>query len=249
MRMTLLELVNAVLTSTDSDAVNSINDTVEAGQVVDIIHDVFLGMQSNRNWATNKKLIQLDNVLDVDRPNYIKVPENVKEMEFFKYDVSTTESPALRYQTIKFVEPDKFLMMISGRNPNLESVKTVTDFGGSKLLIINNRPPSYWTTFDDVYIVTDSYDSAVDDTLKGDKTQVLAYMAAKWVALDEAIPDIPVNAFSALLEEAKSTAHIVLKQTLNQKAETNSLKQQRWLSRHSWKLNGGPKTPNYGRRG
>jgi hypothetical protein len=108
--------------------------------------------------------------------------------------------------------------------------------------------PSFWTSFDDDYIVCDSYDAQVDDTLQSSKTQVLAYMEPLWVHNDTAVPDLPSEAFPALLEEAKSTAFLVLKQMANQKAEAKAQRQQRWLSRKAWRTHGGVRYENYGRR-
>jgi hypothetical protein len=71
----------------------------------------------------------------------------------------------------------------------------------------------------------------------------------KWVHMDDAIPDLPEEAFAALEEEAKSTAFVAIKQMANQKAEQKAARQNRWLSRKAWRAHGGIQYENYGRKG
>jgi hypothetical protein len=58
---------------------------------------------------------------------------------------------------------------------------------------------------------------------------------------------LPEFAFTALIEEAKSRASFRLKQVVDQKAEQESARQNRWISRKSRRLNGGIQYPSYGR--
>lgn len=248
MKLTLLQLVQRVLNEIDSDEVNGIDDTVESSQVALSIQTCYFEMIGNRNWPHLRKLIRLDNVGDTSRPNYLKAPETLKEMEFFNYEKYKNGSARLEQQEVKFKHPDAFLRLISGRDPDNTNMETVLDFNGTKLIISNDKAPSYYTTFDDTYIVTDSYDRAVDTTLQGSKTQCLAYMHPTWIQEDSFIPDLPVEAFPALLAESISTASLNLKQMANSKSEQKAARQQRWLSRKAWRVEGGVRFPNYGRR-
>lgn len=246
MKMSLLEMVQSILNEMDADEVNGLDDTVEAQQVAQIIKDCYYEMLGNRNWPFMRKLTQLDASGTPTKPNYLKLPDNLKELVSFKYDNGTPSEPFL--QDVKFKEPDEFLRYISSRNSTLDNVSTITDFGGSKLLIVNDKAPQYWTTFDDTYLVTDSYDSTKDVTLMKSKTQCLAYIVPTWIRTNEAIPEFPIDAFPALLAEAKSTAFIALKQVANQKAEQKAGRQQRWLARKAWRAEGGVQYANYGRK-
>lgn len=247
-KMTLLELVSDCLNDMDSDEVNSINDTIESQQVAQIVKTCYFEMIANRNWPHLRKLVQLDSAIDVTKPNYLKLPVGTKELVFFKYDKFTTTNPKSRLDEVKYKEPDSFLRLISTRDSTLTNIDSVIDFSGTKLLILNNQPPSYWTSFDDEYVVTDAYDVAVDSTLQKVKTQCLAYIDPVWVHSDTAIPDLPSEAFPALLEESKSTAFLALKQTTNQKAEQKAGRQARWLSRKAWAAHGGIQYESYGRK-
>lgn len=248
MKYTLLEMTQHILNDLDSDEVNSISDTVEAQQVANIIKTCYNEMISNRNWPHLRKLVQLDSLSDVTKPTYLRIPKGMKELVFFKYDVHLFDSNRSVMADVKYKEPDAFLRYLAGRNNTFANVEEVVDFSGSKLLIQNDKAPSYWTSFDDLHIVTDSYNKAIEDTVQASKTQCLAYIEPKWVHTDDAIPDLPEEAFAALEEEAKSTASIAIKQVANQKAEQKASRQNRWLSRKAWRAHGGIQYENYGRR-
>lgn len=246
--MTLLEIVIDILNDLDSDEVNSISDTVEAQQVAQIVKTCYFEIIGNRNWPHLRKLIQLDSLADITKPNYLRCPSDLKQLDFFKYDMHRLDQTTVVLNEVKYKEPDAFLRFISGRNSDADFIDVITDFSGSKLLIANNIAPTYWTSFDDQYIVTDSYNKEVEDTLQSSKTQCLAYINPSWTHTDSAVPNLPVEAFPALVEEAKSTAFLALKQVANQKAEQKASRQQRWLSRKAWSAHGGIQKDDYGRK-
>lgn len=245
-KKTLLEITQDILNDLDSDEANSINDTVEASQVARIIKSCYEEIISNRNWPHLKQLLQLEGV-GTTYPNYLKLPEGVKELINLKYNVIKVDETRVQYRDIKYLEPDIFLDKIFQRNSDLSNIIQVQDLSGIVLLVQNDKAPEYWTSFDDEYIICDSYDSAVDDSLKGSKTQAMVYKEAAWTHDDDFIPDLPEEAFALLTEEAKSTAFLVLKQMANQKAEQKAGRQQRWLSRKAWRAHGGIKYPDFGR--
>lgn len=248
MKKTLLEIVQYILNDLDSDSVNSISDTAESEQVASIVRSSYEKLIANRNWPHLRKLFQLEHVGDLTKPNYLRAPEGLKELTFFKYECQKQDGKLLQ-QEVTYMYPDEFLRYISSRNQDNSNVSTVVDFGGSKLLIINDQAPKYWTSFDDKYLVTDSYDKNVDDVLQKSKTQCVGYIYPTWVHEDTFTPDLPIEAFPALINEALSVASLRLKQLPDQKAEQDAQRQQRWLARKAWRLEGGIRYENYGRKG
>lgn len=248
-KMTLIEIVSDILNDLDSDSVNSIDDTIESQQVAQIVKTCYHEIISNRNWPHLQKLIQLDALNDLTKPTYLKLPDEVKELTFFKYEVQKQGTTKVEQREIRYKQPDAFLRYVSYRNSDQPQTIETIDFSGTKLLINNNAAPQFWTSFDDLHIVCDSYDVTIDDTLKQSKTQALAYMEPVWVHDNEAIPDLPSEAFSSLLEEAKSTAFFTLKQMVNVKSEQKANRQKTWLSRKAWRAHGGVQYADFGRRG
>lgn len=247
MKKTLLELVQDILSAIDADEVNSIDDTVEATQVAMVIKNVYLAMASNRNWAGQKKLISFDHSGTPEKPTHIRSPESLKELHLFNYN-ATRDNLTIEMREVKYQYPDEFLRLCSHRGINTPNTKVVTDFGGTPLVVITNKAPSYWTSFDDTYIVCDSYDASVDDALKASKTQLHATLFPRFSLTDSFVPEMPVEAFAGLLAEAKSVAFVEVKQVANQKAEQEAVRQRTWLARKNWQLEGGVRYSNFGRK-
>lgn len=249
MRYTLLEVVQDVLNDLDADFVNSINETVESQQVAQIAKSCFNEMISNRNWPHLNQLGQLEASGTLSKPTHMQIPSEVKELKWIKYDKRKAGVTKLDYKDIGYLYPDEFLMMTNNRNSDASNVQTVTDFSGTPVIIYKDRAPQYWTSFDDEWVVFDAYDNTVDDTLKKAKTQVFFVKEPVWVGTDDAIPDLPSEAFAAYVEEVKSAAFLALKQMPNQKAEIKAARQNRWLSRKAWKAKGGVRYEDFGRKG
>ena len=249
MKKTLLQIVQDILNDMDSDEVNSIDDTVESQQVASIVRQCYEEIIGNRDWPHLKKITNLDSVVDITRPTHFRVPENLKEMVEFKYDCQRlSDQGRVMYREMDFLFPDEFLKLVHQRDNTRDDTQTVTLHGGVKLFVLNNQPPQYWTTFDDDYIVLDAYQADIENTLMASKSIITAYFEPTWNHLDDAVPDLPTEAFAMLTEEAKSTAFSALKQMANQKAEQKAQRQQRWLSRKAWRVHGGVRYSNFGRR-
>lgn len=247
MKWTLLELVTDILSDMDGDNVNSILDTFESEQVAQIVKSSFFAMISTRDWPHLKQLIQLTPSQDPALPTHMYVPDDVTRMVSINYNAAKPNDSRKYYRPVTWREPDDFLRLTNVQNTDSQEVDVVIDPSGIELIIRNNRNPTFYTSFDDKTLVFNSYDKEVEDTLQNDKTQARAYVMPGWQMEDSFIPDLPSEAFIALLEEAKSRAMIKLKQQEDPKAEQEAQRQQRWLSRNAWKVKGGIKTPDYGR--
>jgi hypothetical protein len=248
MKKTLLQIVQDILNEMDSDSVNDIDDTVESQQVAQIAQGCYYEMLGNRNWPHTRKILQLEPSGDLGKPNYMKLPENLKELVLFKYETQKVGETKITLTDVKYKHPDEFLEYTSSRNSDNDNVQIVEDFQGPKLLILNDTAPQYYTSFDDTYLVTDAYDNVVDDTLKQAKSQIVAYIIPTWTQSNSFVPDLPIDAFPAFIEEVKSTAFFTIKQMVNQKAEQKTTRQNRWLSRKSWRAHGGVRYEDYGRK-
>ena len=248
-KMTLLEIVQDVLSDMTSDVINSIDDTEEAQQVAQIVKSTFMAMMSNRNWPHTRQLINLIASADTDRPTHMTIDDEIKEMISVYYDKRKNGETRLLYKEVDWRDPDDFLRITNNRNSDNSNIVVVNDPSGVVLLIQNDKAPTYYTSFDDETLVFDSWDEEVENTLQSSKTQARAYVTPTFEMSDTYIPDLPEEAFSALLEECKSRAQFKLHSVQDIKSEQEATRQQRWLSRKAWKVAGGIRYPNYGRRG
>jgi len=247
-KMSLLDMVQDILSDMNSDNVNSISDTVESEQVARIIRSTFRNLYNDRVWPHTGALIKLVSLSDSNRPTHMKLLEDVEEISWIKYDIRDTVEGAIRFKDIPYKTPEEFLQLVMGRDADKDYAQVVIDIHGTPLIIHNNHAPSYWTTFDDEHIVFDSFDNTVDSVLQADKTQVFGYSEPEFLLEDEFIPDIPLKMFPYFLSECKHVAFLKVKEVFSQPDAQNSMRQKSWLSRRKRHANNGTKYPNYGRK-
>lgn len=248
MRKTLLAIVQDILNDMDSDNVNSIMDTIESEQVAQIVRSTYEAMIANRDWPHLHRLVEVNHSGTPDRPTHMVVQQEIKQLLTLFYNKAKRNDTRKLYQPVHYVEPDEFLIRSNALNTDNPNVEIVTDPSGVEIQVYNNTAPTYFTSFDDKTLVFNSYDREVDDALQSSKIQARAVVQPVWSHRDDFVPDLPSHAFPALIEEAKSRAMIKLKQMEDPKAEQEARRQQRWLSRNSWRVSGGIKYPNYGRK-
>lgn len=248
-KLTLLEIVNDIANDLDTENVNSIDDTVESTQIAQIVKTTFFELIANRNWPHLKRSVQLDSVSDLTRPTYLKLPELTKELISFSYNkLKLDDLNRDRYTSLQYLDTDSFLKKVNSRDKTDDNVIKINDFGGAPIYIRDDKQPDYYTSFDDEYIVLDSYNVLIEDTLQSTNTQSVVYFEPTWSHTDGGIPDLPSEAFPLLVEESKSTAFVVLKQQANAKAEQKARRSGRWMSRKAWRTEGGIRYPDYGRK-
>jgi hypothetical protein len=192
--MTLLEIVQKILSALNGDEVNSIGDTVESLQIVDTVQETYYYIISNVSFKGVSRLIQLESFSDLDKPNYLKLPENVVDIEWIKYKTEKGYSKLI-YET-----PETFLERLERTSG---SSQEVTDFSGAIFSIRNDKSPQYWTTFDNRVIWFDSYNIELDHTLQASKSLCKANIIPAFELRDDFIPDLDTHLFPLLLSESK----------------------------------------------
>lgn len=248
-KLTLLEIVQDVLNDMDGDEVDTILETIESAQVAQIVKTTYFELMANRNWPHLKSGFNLTDQSDSLTPTLFLIPEAVKEMEWFRYNCRSSTDTRDRWRDITYKEPKSFVDMVNDIESSASNVFIMSEPSGLSLNIRTDKAPQYWTSFDDEFIVCDSYDSVVDtEHLMTAKTSCYGTKSPVWAHTDATVPDLPEEAFPVLIEEAKSTAFYVLRQVANEKAEQKATRQQRWLSRKAWRAKGGVRYPNYGRK-
>lgn len=212
MKYTLLEMVQKILESVDGDPVNSITDSIEAVQISSILEETFFAMVSSKTIPEHRETIKLTAASDSLFPTHFQYPDRVSMVSAFWYDTSSDNS--FQYSELTWLEPEDFLRLTDKTSSNYDSVEHKT--GGTKMRIVNNKHPEYYTSFDDNWIVCNSYKGTVDSTLQTSKTRALVIRTPTWdVHDDDFIPDIDDNLFPLLLQDAKLTAGSELHDNVN----------------------------------
>lgn len=243
MKRTLLQIVQNILSDMDSEDVNSISDSIEAEQIASVVRDVYLNMVSTRMIPEHQELMRLVSLSDSTKPTHFQVPDGVKRIDLIRYNVKTTSGNEFR--EIEYIEPLTFLTL----NNEGDDVIVVNDVNGSTpILIRNDKMPNFYTSFDDLHIVMDSYDSAVDQILAESKTQALGHKVPTFTISDNFTPDIDAVLFPYLIAEAKSTCFSLFKSGVDQKIEQAARRQKSYMQSDMYRVKKENKRPYYGRR-
>lgn len=248
MKKTLLQIVQSVLSDMDSDEVNSISDTVESLQIAQMVEDCYWELISENEIPEHRELFQLVGLGDTSTPTKMQVPSNVVDIHWIKYNSFTATDTDTDYDEVVYKEPSTFLTMVNGRNVDDSDVDEITD-GVIKYLVKNDTAPSYYTSFDDEYLIFDSYDSGVDTTLQTSKSLAYGPVTPTFSQTDDHTPDLDAHLFPVLRNMVKEQAFADLKQQNNQiasrKAHKGMSRAQRRKRRVGPQYNTGP---DYGRR-
>jgi hypothetical protein len=247
-KLTMLAITQDILNDIDGDWVNSIDDTEEAMSVAAIIKSTYLAMMSNRNWPHTRKPIQLTPTTDLTKPTHMVVPDNIKELYFINYNSAKFGETKADFQKMEWREPDVFLQITNNYNNGESNVTTVIDDSGVNIQIKNDIAPTIYTSFDDRTLVFNAYNSEIESNLTSSRMQSMAYIMPDLIIGDSVVPDLPDEAFSALVEGAKAKASWKLRQVADPAAQAETKRQNKWLSRKVRRVNQGFEYPNYGRK-
>ena len=240
MKTTLLQIVQSILSDMDSEEVNSISDTTEAQQVASVVEDTYYNIIAARYIPEHNSLLTITSVSSTARPTHFQYPANTKSIERVEYNVGSSGRP--NYKEIFFLEPAEFLDRMN------EGGQTVTSFSGNvNLYVSTDRPPTYYTSFDDNYIVMDSYDSSVEATLSQFKTRAYGQLIPDFQQTDSFEPDLDNVLMPLLLAESKSTCFSLFKGGPDAKVEQASRRLKSYIQNDQYKIRKSNTRNSYGR--
>lgn len=233
-KLTLLQMTQNILSALDSDPVDSIDETVEAVQVAEIVKESYFDLISQRDWPFLFVLGNLDGLGDTNNPTKMKIPDTYNKIKWIKYNK----------KEVIYADPETFHTIISQR---VAQTGVINSAG-----YVINQDPQYWTSYDDTYIVFDGYNQSVDTTLQSSKAVVYGTQQSSWSHVDTFIPNIPEKFFPTLLAEAKSQAFVNLKQQSNAREERKATRGRMTMRNESWRNENGEVKYNtkvsYGRK-
>lgn len=274
MKLTNLQLTQSILSSLGSDEVNSVSDTTESLQVLDIIRQTYFNVVDSLDLPETWQLVQLQPSIDPDAPVLMYVPADIAKIEWIKYfntnvlndstggghdinvdiitnpDPDTLTTPGYEYVTILPIR--QFIDMVNGFNPTETDVFSFTLNNKYTFYYKNSRQPQYCTILSNNYVIFDSFDATQDSTLQASKTMAYGQVKPIWSNEDDFIPDLNDEQFPLLLNAAKSLAFFELKQAPHPLAEREVKRAMSAVQRDK-AVHESPSyfdaLPNFGRRG
>lgn len=236
MKLTVLDMVQSILSSMNGVQVNTIGETVESRQVAELVKTAFLNIVARSNLPEHKQMFQLWGANDITKPVLMIRPDTVNRIEWIKYDSNTdsgdTGEPAYRY--VNILSSSQFMDMIQDYDVDSTSIPTETmTFQDMIFPYYTDRAPEACTILNDRYIIFNAYNAGVDTTLHSSKTLCYGSVAPHFDMVDTFIPDLDEYQFPMLLNEAKALAFLEMKQVPHELAINESNRQwktMRWRS-------------------
>lgn len=209
MKQTLLEMVQRIAEYIDGEVINSISDTRESSQIANIVKETYQYLMQTREINTRDNIVHFDDVVQTEqKPNYLKYQDTVFEIFDLKYrDLETG-----RYSTVQWIEPPLFLQKSLSLNPDDENVQQVVDYAGITYFIRNDKQPQYYTSFDDIHIAFDSFNSQYEDTIHDNNVIAQGRYMPEFKLEDDFVPNMAPQHFPLLLSKSKEVAGIELKE-------------------------------------
>ena len=250
MQLTLLQVVQQYLDATSGFYVDSIFDNDEAQQVANISERIYYEMvQEFPNLLFVQKDITLEAVSDVTKPNFLLIPaavQNIKNSELY-YNISETGD--LQYKTLTYCTPLEFMSITGQYSSKDTSVDIITGYDNQKIPVINDEWPTYFTSFDGKYIVTNSYNKEYDTTLQASKTRVLVTQMPVFLQQDDFLIPIPQHLSTTYLTMVLDECFNLVYQQPNAKISQKARKLRIKLQQTSQVLgSGGRAKISYGKR-
>ena len=204
MKKTLLEIVQSTLGSMDSDAVNTIGETVESEQIAITAQEQFLELATYQRVPQFEHLTQLIGLSKDEQATIMRIPTNATDVKDIRYK-RTDSSGYTHFADVRYVSKEEFLdgqLKLRVGEPNVAE-NVLDDY--VRIPYRTDKHPECWTTFDDEHLVFDSIDTVVqgDDTLHNDNSMVLAYIIPEFELRDDFIPDVPVKLFPQYMNMIK----------------------------------------------
>lgn len=225
MRYTLLELVQRILESMESDEVSTVGETPESLSVANIIKECYFDLVGDLNMDEQEGLFKLDSSGDNLKPVLMYVPSNVSRVQYIKYNNDDLLTPT--YRDVRYVTNREFLFYqegVSSADSAVGEFDLTLNGSSFKFYFRNDRYPTYYTIFDERAVVFDAYDAVAEDTLTQARSLGYGSLVPSFQLIDTWVPDLDPRQFQLLLQEAKMTAFIELKQAQNPIAEKKARK-------------------------
>jgi hypothetical protein len=182
MKLTLLEIVQDMLTATDSENVSTVGETEDAGMCVNIANREFERLISKFRWRHTRtfgKLVTRTNLHEMNIPTTaIAIVPNTLYYEGDR---------------VYWMDADSFL---SYTLPRLATESNIVETGDIK--VYTDRNPQYYTSFNDEVLVFDAYPTA-SGLVAADTDCILYNAPTSRLTSDGDFFDLPPQAFPALV--------------------------------------------------
>lgn len=219
---TLLTIVQNILSSADSDEVNSISDTAESLQVARCVRDSYNYIVTNGDFPEDYTYFELIASGNNSYPVIMYLPVNCDEVLEIRYNNLRTDDTNNYYQTIYFMDRPTFIDRMDWLyedDTSVQSFEFPMNGDSIRFHCYKDRAPSYYTVLDDRTLLFDAYDQEFDTTLQKSKSSCFGKLRTAFSMTDTFVPALNDKHFSLLYNEAKAQFFLEGKQQPNPVAD------------------------------
>lgn len=206
---TVLQYVQACLSTMDSDEVDGINETAESMQVANLLADCYDELLNRQEWEFLKGPLTFTAMGDSTQPTGFTIPPGLRHVHNLWYNVDT--SGGVTRRELKYVEPERFLLSFGGGSAQSNKL-LVTLPNQLQFYVRIDQQPTVYTTFDDKTIYCNAVDQSVEATLVSSKVSALGVRIPAFQVADQFVPDIPEHMVPLLQATLNSVSHLHFKQ-------------------------------------
>ena len=183
-KLTLLEIVQDMLSAIDAEDVNSVGDTPESGMCISIANRAFEQFATYRKWRHFKTYAVLESTTAL---NELVPPSGTVAID--PYEVWYNDAP------MKYLTPEHFQTYTIRRDTSESNIEEITS---SKIKVYNDRDPDYFTSANDESLIFDAMPSSITG-LDSSLSRALIYqMPTSRLTSDSQQFDLPAIMFPAL---------------------------------------------------
>lgn len=217
MNRTLLYTVQRVLEKLNLDPVNSIADSEDALLISREAETTFYDMMTRAEWKQNLELLKLDSVSDLFQPTVLYLPAHVHKVSSVRYDC-TELNKNKDIRTIKFLEPEEFLDRSYCLNSDKDNVVQML-VNGVMVMIEDDKHPRYYTSFDNEFLVFDSYNKEISDTILAANTICYGEIVEPWLEEDTFVIPLQDNIYPLYLASLSAACSMYMNSEVSQEDE------------------------------
>lgn len=216
-KKTILKLVQRIGEAISSDEIDTLNETIEAVEITNILEDSFTEVMNRRDWEfLRDRVLQMDVRAGGDTKLFnLTIPLNVTKLQEVRYIDDNGKFPTLEYVTsLVFIE------RVQARDVSQANITAIDNDDGVALNIITDQPPTFYTSFDEENLSFDAHDATRGTgNLIADSVIIANIIPAVDFTDPTATLPIPERMETLVLNEAIATAGVRLRQVVDTRAE------------------------------
>ena len=245
-KRTILKLVQDLGEGINSDEIDDLAETEEVVRIVNILEQTLQEVLDRKTWEFMKdKVRQLDDRAGGSTEfNTLVIPEDVTLIKCLRYKDS-----AGKFIELTYLSACDFVDKLQARNTADADVTAIINADGVALNTRTNIAPTCWTSFDEVTVTFDAYDSTSGTgNLIADSVIIADVMPVTDFTDPAEVLNIPERMETLVFNEALVTCNYRLRQTADPRADRVARRQGISLRENEHKTKKDKQVKTYGRR-